>query len=278
MRCRDNSRRILKNSTILLLQFLNYGSFFFCSRKKNFLNRTQKNIQPESKKMKTKALILLVAVSLFTVGAATAQSTLSQNSTWNLTSSSQTFTFNQFNPALGNLTAAQLIINSASANGSISITNNSGNDSLIDIIRSRITVSGTGFSTGNTPQISLTTSPALTFNLLDGNSQIFTVSSQSLLSTAYTRNVTTSLASYSGTGSTPNFTAFLTNTVSSTETVSSIFSLTAPSTSVTLLYTYTPSVSPVPEPGQVVASLLLLGGIGAYVFIKRRKKSAPAVV
>ena len=27
----------------------------------------------------------------------------------------------------------------------------------------------------------------------------------------------------------------------------------------------------VPEPGQVAASLLLLGGIGGYVFLKRRK-------
>jgi hypothetical protein len=37
----------------------------------------------------------------------------------------------------------------------------------------------------------------------------------------------------------------------------------------------------VPEPGQVAASLLLLGGIGGYVFLKRRKVAkvaAPAVV
>lgn len=33
----------------------------------------------------------------------------------------------------------------------------------------------------------------------------------------------------------------------------------------------------VPEPGQVAASLLLLGGIGGYVFIKRRKAAKPAV-
>jgi len=49
-------------------------------------------------------------------------------------------------------------------------------------------------------------------------------------------------------------------------------------TSLTLRYTYTPSSGPsaVPEPGQVAASLLLLGGIGGYVFIKRRRKSAVA--
>ena len=48
-------------------------------------------------------------------------------------------------------------------------------------------------------------------------------------------------------------------------------------TSLTLRYTYTSGdPSAVPEPGQVAASLLLLGGIGGYVFIKRRRKSAVA--
>jgi hypothetical protein len=36
--------------------------------------------------------------------------------------------------------------------------------------------------------------------------------------------------------------------------------------------------SAVPEPGQVAASLLLLGGIGGYVFVKRRKAAKPALV
>jgi hypothetical protein len=50
---------------------------------------------------------------------------------------------------------------------------------------------------------------------------------------------------------------------------------------------FTPSYGPaggggggtaaVPEPGQVAASLLLLAGIGGYVFIKRRKAAKPAV-
>jgi hypothetical protein len=39
-----------------------------------------------------------------------------------------------------------------------------------------------------------------------------------------------------------------------------------------------PSSSAIPEPGQFAASLLLLSGIGGYVFLKRRKvtKTAPA--
>ena len=39
---------------------------------------------------------------------------------------------------------------------------------------------------------------------------------------------------------------------------------------------FTPSAA-VPEPGQVAASLLLLAGIGGYVFVKRRKTAKPAV-
>ena len=38
-----------------------------------------------------------------------------------------------------------------------------------------------------------------------------------------------------------------------------------------------PDPSPVPEPGQVAASLLLLAGIGGYGFLKRRKAAKPAV-
>jgi LPXTG-motif cell wall-anchored protein len=38
-----------------------------------------------------------------------------------------------------------------------------------------------------------------------------------------------------------------------------------------------PTPSTVPEPGQVAASLLLLGGIGGYVFWKRRKAAKVAV-
>jgi hypothetical protein len=46
----------------------------------------------------------------------------------------------------------------------------------------------------------------------------------------------------------------------------------------TLGYAFEPYVDPtaVSEPGQVAASLLLLGGIGGYVFLKRRKAAKVA--
>ena len=37
-----------------------------------------------------------------------------------------------------------------------------------------------------------------------------------------------------------------------------------------------PEPSPVPEPGQVAASILLLAGLGGYVWMKRRKTAKPA--
>jgi len=38
-----------------------------------------------------------------------------------------------------------------------------------------------------------------------------------------------------------------------------------------------PTSTPIPEPGQVAASLLLLGGIGGYVAWKRRRNNRPSV-
>ena len=43
------------------------------------------------------------------------------------------------------------------------------------------------------------------------------------------------------------------------------------------LTSMSPNSSSVPEPGQVAASLLLLAGIGGYVFGKRRKAAKPAL-
>jgi len=234
--------------------------------------------------MKLKFLTAVASLAIFTAAGAIAQSTLDRSGTWSLTGSNQTFTFTQFNSALGNLTAVQLILNSSAVSGSVNVTNNIGDVIEIDNIRSRIQFSGTGFSTTSTTntQLIANTSPALPFSMSGSTSQAFTVSTTSLLGLPSTTSISSgSFASYTGSGDTPNFTARLLNSVSSDaqdpiDDLTSLFSFTAPNTSVTLRYTYTPATAPVPEPGQVAASLLLLGGIGAYVFIKRRKKTAPA--
>jgi hypothetical protein len=235
--------------------------------------------------MKFKFLSVLALNAVFSGALAVAQSTLDRAGTWNLTGTNQNFTFTQFDSTLGNLTAVQLILNSSAFSGNVSITNNTGGVIEIDNIRSRIQVSGTGFSqftTTNTPAGSVSPSLAGGFSLNGGTSQVFTITSTSLLGLPNTTSINFgSFASYIGGGNTPNFTARLSNSVSSdagdpANDLTNLFTFVAPATSVTLRYTYTPNIAPIPEPGQVAASLLLLGGIGAYVFIKRRKKSAPA--
>lgn len=233
--------------------------------------------------MKKIALALIAGTSV--VGFAFAQTTtLDRNANWNLTGANQNFTFTQFDPTLGTLTAIQLILNSATVSGSVGITNNTGSTINIDALRSRISLaSGTGFSAFNTTNTGLPSSPSTSggYALGGSSSQTFTLTSTSLLGLPSTTAINSgSWAAYTGSGNTPNFTARLLNTVSSdagdpANDLTNSFSFNAPSTSVTLRYTYTPSAA-IPEPGQVAASLLLLSGIGAYVFIKRRKKSAPA--
>jgi hypothetical protein len=207
------------------------------------------------------------------------QSIINQNATWSLTGSNQTFTFSQFDSSLGSLTAVDFIVNSSSVSGTASITNEVGFDILVSALLSRIRVEGTGFTALQTTNTSLNSSPG-SLTLSDGATQAYTVSSTSLLGLPATRSIGAgSLSNYIGGGNTPNFTSRLLNSSSNDAEgdpgLIQIFNYTAPNTSVTLRYTYTPSGPvPIPEPGQVAASLLLLGGIGAYVFLKRRKKAA----
>jgi len=233
--------------------------------------------------MKTLIKSAIIGLALAGVAQATPSSYVTQNSTWSLTGSNQTFTFTQFNSALGNLTAVDLILNSSTFSGSVSVTNTTGSAIEIDNIRSRIQVSGTGFTqfnTTNTAAGGVTPSLSGGFSLNGGANQNFTTTTTSLLGLPNTTSIASgSFASYIGGSSTPNFTARLLNTVSSdavsASDLTNVFSFSS-GAPITLRYTYTPSGDPsaVPEPGQVAASLLLLGGIGGYVFIKRRRKSS----
>jgi hypothetical protein len=247
------------------------------------LKKFGSQLLPIAKIMKKITLALTIGASV--IGSVFAQtSTLDRNASWNLTGSNQNFTFSQFDSTLGTLTAIQLILNSATVSGSVNITNNTGLPISIDALRSRINLSGTGFTSNTTTNTVLPSSPSTSGGFLLGgsSSQAFTLTSTSLLGLPSTTAINAgSWAAYTGSGNTPNFTARLVNTVSSDagdplNDLTNSFSFSAPGTSVTLRYTYTPSIAPIPEPGQVAASLLLLSGIGAYVFIKRRKKSAPA--
>jgi hypothetical protein len=123
------------------------------------------------------------------------------------------------------------------------------------------------------------TSPSAPLTIAGSGSQIFTIDAgQSFIGgSPVTRSISSSaFAQYLGLGNV-NFSTSVQTLIDTTGADFNVSSgaFNAP-TSMTLRYTYTPSGPvPVPEPGQVAASILLLGGIGAYVFLKRRRKIAP---
>jgi hypothetical protein len=198
-------------------------------------------------------------------------------------STNTTFNFNLFNSDLGTLTAVDLLFNSSTAGGSVSVdTNTSGESALFSSMTSFVRTSGTGLSQQNTTPVTISLNPGLPNNQPADTFQTYNVTgTQSLISSVQTYSINpVNWASYQtpgGVGNTPNFTgrAFTTPTFTADVLPTFSNSLYAAVSSYTLRYTYTPAgPSPVPEPGQVAASLLLLGGIGTYFLIKRRRSSS----
>jgi hypothetical protein len=196
-----------------------------------------------------------------------------------------TFNFNLFDSNLGTLTAVDLIFNSSIAGGSFSIdTRTSGEEATFQSITAFMRTSGTGLTNQNTASVGLTMSPSLPYVQDADTLQSYSVlGSQSLLASPLTYSINpANWSSYlvaGGVGNTPNFIgrAFTSATITSAAQPSTSNTFTATS-SYTLRYTYTPAdPSPVPEPGQVAASLLLIGGIGTYFLIKRRRTARQAV-
>jgi hypothetical protein len=236
--------------------------------------------------MKNPIRSLALGIALFaTTSMVNAQSTLTYNANPTIGTTNTAFTFNLFDSNLGSLTAVDLLLTSSTAGGSVSIdTNTSGEPAELTNLTGRIRTSGTGLTQQNTVAVSLSVSPGLPSTVSANSSQAFTVTgSQSLISSTLTYGIDpANWGSYQiagGVGNTPNFTGLALTNFSITSDIlpATSNSLFTAASSYTLRYTYTPSgPAPVPEPGQVAASLLLLGGIGAYYFVKRRRKSAPA--
>jgi len=234
--------------------------------------------------MKSKILTLIAGISIFTAAGAGA-ATLTYSASPTIGSTNTTFSFLKFDTGLGTLTAVDLLFNSSVAGGSVSIdTNSSGEDATFTNLSAFIRTSGTGLTQQNTTPVNLSLSPGLPTVVPADSTQSFSITgSQSLISSVQTYTINSanwsSYQDVGGVANTPNFTGRAMTSFSITSAVqpTTSNSLFTAASSYTLRYTYTPSGPvPVPEPGQVAASLLLLGGIGAYVFIKRRKKSASA--
>jgi hypothetical protein len=232
--------------------------------------------------MKIKTAIYLVGL-VFLAPIATNAATQTTSDSQSLSDTGVTFTFNQFNPVLGTLTAVDMIISSSIPSGSVVLTKSGGGSATYSSLSAGLQLydndeiyfdNGTSRSliaTPNSGNGTFTSSSPLgdrTFTLTGGQSLLATTpTSFSLLNTQW--------GNFIGTGQ-MQITGFLNALASASgSNVGYIYSALSAPTSVTVQYSYNSAA--IPEPGQVAASLLLLSGIGAYVFIKRRKKSAPAV-
>lgn len=240
-----------------------------------------------------KTLIKSAIIGLALAGVAQAvpsSSYVTQNLTQNVSATTSSFTFNQFDSTLGTLSAVDLIINSSTLQGSVTLTRTSGTRIFTELNAQLLLAGGATLLPDLTdgeyasPALSFLRTPSGDFTMNGANtSRTFTVNgtTQSLIGASpVTLNINSSVfANYTGSG-TVLYTSSILEGDDNTGTGSTALdpsNLLSP-TSLTLRYTYTPSSGPsaVPEPGQVAASLLLLGGIGGYVFIKRRRKSAVA--
>jgi hypothetical protein len=236
--------------------------------------------------MKNPFRTLILGTALVgTVFAGVAQAaTLTYNATENVTTNPTSFTFSQFNASYGTLTAVELLINSSVPAGDITITNSSPTTPVsVDEVttRFRLTANSTlGITAYNGAYETLVVDPDVStpFSLSPSTSQVFLIDpGQSLLSSPQTKTSSlTNFSPYIGGGNI----SFLTSIQNNISTTGSSFNVDSTNyysaTAMSLRYTYTVGPSPVPETGQVVASLLLLGGIGGYIFIKRRRASTPA--
>ena len=240
--------------------------------------------------MKTLIKSAIIGLALAGLAQATPSSYVTQNLTQNVSATSSSFTFNQFDSTLGTLSAVDLIINSSTLQGSVTLTRSSGTRIYTDLSAQLLLAGGATLLPDLTtneyasPALSFLRTPSGDFTMNGANtSRTFTVNgtTQSLIGASpVTLSINSSVfANYTGSG-TVLYTSSILEGDENTGTGSTALdpsNLLSP-TSLTLRYTYTPSSGPsaVPEPGQVAASLLLLGGIGGYVFIKRRRKSAVA--
>jgi hypothetical protein len=267
------------------LQSSYFGSFSIPILLQKRSNKTTK--YQTTMKNPIRLLILGTALVGVVLGSSSA-TTLTYNSTPSLTNTNTTFSFTKFDSDLGTLTAVDLLLTSATLGGSVSLQADGG-DNTLNSFNASIRTSGTGLSgTQNSPTTVVTSfNPGPGTTVIDGNTTAFSIiSSPQIISSTQTYSIgSASFSSYQnvgGTGFTPNFSSLVRTPapqgiVGDPGTgIFSSASLTALA-GYTLRYTYTSvGPSPVPEPGQVAASLLLLGGIGGYVFVKRRRKSAVA--
>lgn len=223
-------------------------------------------------------LLILFSAFLATSSARAALILNTENPTIGTTNT--TFNFQMFDSNLGTLTGVDLLFNSSIAVGSVSInTNTSGEDATFTNLSAFIRTSGTGLSQQNTTSVDLSLHPGLPSLVPADTIHSFSVTgSQSLIPSVLTYGINPAnwgaYQNAGGVGNTPNFTGRALTSFSITSAVqpSTINTHFTAASSYTLRYTYTPT-NPVPEPGQVATSLLVLGGVGTYFALRRRRSA-----
>jgi hypothetical protein len=233
-----------------------------------------------------KILTLLAGISIFSAAGAMATPTILSggNSTANLVANaaSENFTFNKFDASFGTLTAIDLIIQFSTLQGNVTINRTSGTQNITDMYAQIVVDAAPGFAEYSSSVYSYARTPSGTVTVNSGTpTQLVNVNgtTQSLIGgSPVTLSINPAFfGSYIGSGTIDYTVSLLAGqTAGGVGAATYGYANLLSPTNLALQYTYTAGPAPVPEPGQVAASLLLLGGIGAYVFIKRRKKSAPA--
>jgi hypothetical protein len=228
-----------------------------------------------------KIAIKSAIIALVFVGTTQAAS-ISQNATVTADTNGQTFTFTQFDTSLGSLTAVDLIIQSSVPGGNFTLTraNSGSGNATFNGFTEFLTIDddyGSIFDGSSNPiNIAVTGNSSV---VKPSTNKYLVVSAQSLLSSSpYTASIASGAWSFYQGNGLVTLTAGLTAEAQYTanKNITPNYESLFATTFTTLRYTYStpPDPSPVPEPSQVAVSLLLLGGIGGYVFIKRRRKQA----
>lgn len=189
------------------------------------------------------------------------------------------FEFDQFNSALGSLTAVELIINSSVPGGSFYFTKSGTGSSAFSSFKGGIQVYTDNFTIfDNYANRTLSATPVAGNGTFQSSSSInnrtFNVSaSQSLIASPITESISgDNWGDFTGSGKITIYGLFNSAaTATNSNWGPNYDNLIAP-TSLTLQYTYS-ETSGVPEPSQVAASLLVVGGLGIY-FLRRRRKVA----
>jgi len=226
--------------------------------------------------MKKTLLALALAAGAFTSTQAGITYQVDQKVTNSVSTADTAFEFAKFNTGLGTLSAVQIFINSSVDSGSFSVKNKSATGAKVYSPTDVFGVTGPATYSYNGGVVRYSTTPTLPStrpvnnNLAALANQTYTIGATDVLAAGPDEWLVGSddFFVYEGPGSV-YFTAAINPTVSvsgnSYETdMSGILNTTV----MEVIYTYTTAA--VPEPSQVAASLLLIGGIAGFVIVRRK--------